>query len=96
MFDASVALQYATSEALPASLSDCYYRTIFLVPPWTEIYVSDSERRHRFVEAISEFERLKTAYQALGYNVTILPKTNIKMRADLVLAELSSGKYSIG
>jgi predicted ATPase len=92
LVDAAVALQYATNEALSPTLGYCYYRTIFLVPPWKEIYASDSERQHSFEEAVSEFERLRTAYETLGYKVVLLPKKSVQTRADLVLSVLSSEK----
>jgi predicted ATPase len=91
LVDAYVALQYATGEALSPTLAECYHRRVFFVPPWAEIYASDPERRHCFIEAVSEFERLKTAYQSLGYKVIFLPTESVQTRADLVLSELSAG-----
>ena len=39
-----------------------------------------------------EFERLRTAYETLGYKVVLLPKKSVQTRADLVLSVLSSEK----
>ena len=63
--------------------------TVFLTPPWPEIFHSDPERRHGWDEAAAEYERLARAYPELGYRVAVLPKASVKERADAVLAELS-------
>lgn len=90
LMDAAVARQHATGEHVLERLGPAYryHRTVFLTPPWPEIYVSDPERRHGFDEAIAEYERLERAYPALGYRVVVLPKSSVKERADLILAHL--------
>ncbi len=65
-----------------------YTQTVFLVPPWKEIYVKDKARRHSFVSAVEEYERLKTGYPSLGYNVEILPQTNVSARMEYILSRL--------
>jgi predicted ATPase len=92
LIDAAVALEHATSELALGTLgkSHRYNETIFLTPPWPEIYVSDPERRHGLEDAISEYKRLQLAYPRLGYRVVELPKASVKARADFILAELSS------
>ncbi|WP_396272512.1 AAA family ATPase [Granulicella arctica] len=75
---------------LPLTLSGCYHSAVFLVPPWEEIYTSGFERRHGFAEAVSEYERLDTAYRSFGYDVIVLPRQSIQERAALVLSRLAS------
>lgn len=92
LIDAAAALEHATSEPVldVFGKSHRYNETVFLTPPWPEIYVSDPERRHGLEDAIAEYERLQLAYPRLGYRVVELPKESVKARADFVLAELSS------
>ena len=92
LVDAAVALEHATGEQALETLgrSRRYNETVFLTPPWPEIYVSDAERRHGLDDAIAEYERLERAYPALGYRVVVLPKLAVKVRADAVLAELNA------
>ncbi len=60
-----------------------------MAPPWPEIYVQDADRLHDMKAAQIEFERLQNAYPAVGYEVALLPKTNVAERADYVLQVLS-------
>jgi predicted ATPase len=54
-------------------------------PPWPEIYVTDSERRHGLNAGVAEYRRLLDVYPSLSYEVTILPKVSVHERADFVL-----------
>lgn len=91
LIDASVALQHQTGEPALCALgqSQRYHQRVFLAPPWPEIYVTDSERRHSLDAAIVEYHRLVEAYPALGYEVTILPKVGVAERAEFVLRTLA-------
>jgi len=88
--DAAAALEELTGESLLSRLSQTYryHESVFLAPPWPEIYLQDEERRHGFEAALREFERLQRAYPALGYRVLLLPKTGVAERADFVLNTL--------
>ena len=87
LIDASVALQHMTGERALTRIrrSHRYHRRVFLAPPWPEIYVTDSERRHGFDAAVAEYQRPVVAYPSLGYEVTVLPKVGGAERAELVL-----------
>ena len=65
-----------------------YDETVFVVPPWPEIYRQDGERRHGMDEALAEYEPLLATYRRLGYRLVELPRVDIAARADFVLAEL--------
>lgn len=69
-----------------------YHRTMFMVPSWPEIYRHDEDRRHGLDAAEAEYRRLLTAYTVLGYEVVILPRTNIGARADHLLAMLAADR----
>jgi predicted ATPase len=90
LVDAATALEHATGEATAERLgrSHRYNRTVFLTPPWPEIYAADPQRRHGFEEAVAEYERLRRVYSMLGYRAVELPKVGVETRADIVLAEL--------
>ena len=65
-----------------------YQTKVFIAPPWLEIFCSDPERRHGFVEAVEEYERLMQVYPAYGHQLVELPKVSVGGRADFVLAYL--------
>lgn len=90
LIDAGVALEHATGEPHVArlNLSHPYHRTVFLTPPWPEIYEADPERRHPLDDAVAEYERLSAVYPALGYEVVVLPKVSVAERAGFVLRTL--------
>jgi len=91
LIDAAAALQHLTGEAVVASLrhSHRYNTSVFMMPPWPEIYRVDSARRHDFAAAVAEFDRLSAVYPALGYDVHLIPKTGVGKRADFVLSTLA-------
>lgn len=94
LVDAAAFLQHLTNEPVLAALAQShrYHQTVFLTPPWPEIYVNDPERRHGIEAAEAEYSRLLEAYPALGYKVSILPKVSVSERANLIertLAEAS-------
>lgn len=93
LIDAAAALQHLTGEPVLEKLSAAhrYHQTVFLTPPWPEIYITDSERRHGFDEAVAEYDRLAAVYPALGYDVVILPKIAVASRADFILDCLAQG-----
>jgi predicted ATPase len=64
------------------ALVQCRYApTVFLTPPWRELFVADAERRHGFDDAVAEYEALKTAYTAHGYEIVRVPKGPVAARA---------------
>lgn len=90
LIDAAVALESAGGGSPDRAMVDAnrYCRTVFLTPPWPEIYVSDPERRHGFDAAVAEYERLERAYPALGYEVVTVPRTGVDERMAFVLERL--------
>lgn len=57
LVDAAAALQHLTGEPILEKLSVAHrcHQTVFLTPPWPEIYTTDPERRHGFDEAVDEY-----------------------------------------
>ncbi|MFD1745725.1 AAA family ATPase [Rhizobium helianthi] len=65
-----------------------FHRTVFMTPPWPEIYHTDAERNHDLVTAVKEYESLRGFYPKLGYEPVALPRISIAQRADFVLTYL--------
>jgi predicted ATPase len=63
-----------------------YRTTVFIAPPWPEIYTKDAERKQNFAEAVSSCEAAREAYLAYGYELVDLPFAPVAERADFVLA----------
>lgn len=61
-----------------------YNRTVFLAPPWQEIFTQDAERKQEFDEAERTFDAMYKTYTALGYEIALLPKTSVEERVQFV------------
>ncbi|WP_299647954.1 AAA family ATPase [uncultured Tateyamaria sp.] len=87
LVDAAVGLQTASGSCVRDTIGTHrhYDRTVFLAPPWPEIFVQDEDRRHGIKAAVQEFEQLNSSLQDLGYEVVMLPKVTVQERADFVL-----------
>lgn len=66
-----------------------YHSTVFLAPPWPEIYTGDTERRQSLREAERTYECMLGAYTDLGYHPVPLPRVDVAARVRFVLATLS-------
>ncbi|MNJ95036.1 hypothetical protein D3C87_127400 [compost metagenome] len=62
-----------------------YNNKVFLLPPWREIYVTDTERKQDWEEAVRTYELMKTTYMEYGYEIIEVPKISVKERADFIL-----------
>ena len=91
LIDAAAGLEALTGEPQLATLREQYryHSTVFLTPPWPEIYVQDPERRHDIDAAQIEYQRLERTYPALNYQISRLPKTGVIERADFILKTLA-------
>lgn len=87
LLDAVAAFEHASGERIELDLPR-FNSTVFLTPPWPEIYVNDDERRHDMTAALEEYERLLSSYPTLGYDTVLLPKVRIEERADFLLSHL--------
>lgn len=66
-----------------------YHETVFVAPPWRQIFAADTERRHSFDVAVAEYRSLVRTYERLGYSPVELPKTDSKGRIRFVLEHLA-------
>lgn len=50
-----------------------YSQTVFIAPPWEDIFVQDTERKQSFQEAVQTFHAMIESYSRHGYNLIRLP-----------------------
>jgi predicted ATPase len=65
-----------------------YAPLVFLAPPWSEIYETDSERKQGFAEAEQTYHHIVEVYRECGYETVVLPKTTPVARAQFILDQL--------
>ncbi|WP_428483088.1 AAA family ATPase [Qipengyuania sp.] len=65
-----------------------YSATVYMVPPWEDLFENDAERRHSFADAVGEYEALLETYDDLGYALEVLPRASIRERADMLDAHI--------
>lgn len=66
-----------------------YNKTVFIFPPWPEIYENDVERQQDFHEALQTYYALKEGYVDCGYTLIEVPKCPIKDRINFILQIIS-------
>lgn len=66
-----------------------YAPTVFLAPPWRDIYTTDTERKQDFDEAERTWHLLGEAYAELGYDLILLPKVSPEKRAEFVMRHVN-------
>ncbi|MGV9303089.1 MULTISPECIES: AAA family ATPase [unclassified Nonomuraea] len=65
-----------------------YHRTVFVAPPWPEIYENDAERKQTPDEAERTYASVSSAYLDYGYELVELPRAPVAERAAFVLGHL--------
>ena len=74
------------SELMNAYAENWRYNTqVFMLPPWKEIYETDTERKQQWEEAVLTYEMMVDTYESYGYHIIELPKTTVSERADFVI-----------
>ncbi|MFK7824155.1 MAG: AAA family ATPase [Oligoflexales bacterium] len=71
-----------------------YNKTVFLVPPWPELFKADSERKHSYKDAVKEYDELVAKYKKYGYKTILVPKTNVKERASFILEHVNMVRHT--
>lgn len=67
-----------------------YNKTVFIFPPWKEIYQTDNERKQQFDEVIRTHNIMVQIYQNCGYEPVIMPKTSVEHRAEFILNRINN------
>lgn len=84
-------MEYANSEYPERFVDACYnhvYDKVFVLAPWQEIFVSDSERYENYDQAVQIHDALLATYQRFGYELIDVPFANIEERADFIIDAL--------
>lgn len=68
-----------------------YSRTVFVPPPWREIYAQDAERKQSFEDCLAVHAAIGRRLAALGYAPVEVPPGPVEARADFVLGAASAG-----
>lgn len=62
-----------------------YNKRVFMAPPWRKIFHEDEERKQSWAEAVATFEAMVSTYEALGYEIALLPLASIEERIAFVM-----------
>ena len=65
-----------------------FHSVVFMLPPWEEIYQTDSERDHTFAHAVRVHSSLVRWYKGCGFSVHQVPQLPVSARATHVLHAL--------
>jgi predicted ATPase len=91
-FDRGLMDMYGTNgvppspELVEAVRTRRYSRTVFVFPPWREIYATDAERREDWSRMEAVFEEILRTLPQLGYAPVVVPIGTLEARAAFVLA----------
>lgn len=61
-----------------------YNKKVFILPPWKDIYKTDSERKQDFEEAVATYKIMFETYKYLGYELIEVPKLSVEERASFI------------
>lgn len=64
------------------------YDKVFVLAPWKEIFIRDSERYENFDQAIAIHNALLGTYKRFGYDLIDIPFDTVSKRADFILNRL--------
>jgi len=68
------------------------YDAVFVMPPWLEIFTSDSERFETYEEGLKVHESLLNTYAQFGYNIVFVPKESVENRVAFLVSYLKTMK----
>jgi len=66
-----------------------FHATAFVLPPWEDIYVNDTERDQSFADAVDVHARVVRWYGSCGYVLSEVPRLPVAQRAGHVLRVLT-------
>jgi len=67
-----------------------YNKKVFILPPWEDIYITDSERKQDFEEAVATYKIMFETYKHLGYELIEVPKMSVEERACFIIKHVIS------
>jgi predicted ATPase len=66
-----------------------FHPTVFILPPWEAIYVTDAERDQTFADAVRVHDKVESWYRSCGYVLHEVPRLSVAQRAEHVLRLLA-------
>jgi predicted ATPase len=66
-----------------------YFDTVYIAPPWEEIFCEDEERRHSYKKSVDDYGRVISFYLKCGYQTIELPKVDVRSRAQFMLSSIA-------
>ena len=67
-----------------------YNKTVFICPPWLDIYKNDHQRPESFDFSQQLYFTLIQTYKTLGYSPIVVPRCSIQNRTDFIIEYLSN------
>ena len=67
-----------------------YNSTIFILPPWEDIYSTDAERKQNFELAVQTYDAMKDVYNRLGYELVEVPCLSVEARTRFILDKIKN------
>jgi predicted ATPase len=67
-----------------------YNSSVFVAPPWREIFHQDNERKQDFKEAVRTYEALVAMYRDLNYELHEIPRCSIEERVKFLLDRIKA------
>ena len=62
-----------------------YSQSVFIAPPWKEIFHEDRERKQTFEEAVRTYETLVQTYREYDYKLVEIPRVSVDERVRFIL-----------
>lgn len=66
-----------------------YFDTVYLTPPWEEIYCQNETRKHSFRKSVDDFENIASFYRQCAYQTIELPKVDVSTRVKFILSSIA-------
>lgn len=65
-----------------------YFDTVYMAPPWEEIFCQDEERQHSFKKSVDDYQKIVSFYLKCGYKTIELPKVDVSSRVQFMLSSI--------
>lgn len=67
-----------------------YNPVVYILPPWEEIYQTDTERKQDFEEAIATYKEMLKVYHNNEYTVVEVPYISVDERVQFILEDITT------
>lgn len=65
-----------------------YHPKVFILPPWSDIYETDDERKQTWEEAVATYDTMKNTYSIYGYQTIEIPLETVENRVKFILKNI--------